>query len=134
MTRIIHMNKIHAEKCHFMIYIFLQDGYRYILAEKDPHANVEMDPEDMAGRPIPPELYRPNLGIQVLLALHDRGTLVRKLCLKFIVFSFFLAPQLKVAENRLTVTGEKGYRMIRATHGRYRERRKENTIAYSGKN
>ena len=28
-----------------------------------------------------------------------------------------LAPQLKVAENRLTVTGEKGYRMIRATHG-----------------
>ena len=65
--------------------LFLQDGYRYILAEKDPHAIVEMDPEDMAGRPIPPELYRPNLGIQVLLALHDRGTLVRKLCLKFIV-------------------------------------------------
>lgn len=32
--------------------------------------------------------------------------------------SFFLsAPQLKVAENRLTVTGEKGYCMIRATHG-----------------
>ena len=36
--------------------------------------------------------------------------------------SYFLAPQLKVAENRLTVTGEKGYRMIRATHGMYRER------------
>jgi len=33
-----------------------------------------------------------------LLALHDR------------------APQLKVAEDRLAVTGEKGYCMIRATH------------------
>lgn len=52
----------------------IQDGYRYILAEKDPHASLEMDPEDMAGRPIPPELYRPNLGTEVLLALHDRGT------------------------------------------------------------
>ena len=29
------------------------------------------------------------------------------------------APQLKVAESRLTVTGEKGYSMIRATHGNY---------------
>lgn len=28
----------------------------------------------------------------------------------------FVAPQLKIGENRLTVTGEKGYRMIRATH------------------
>ena len=27
----------------------------------------------MAGRPIPPELYRPALGTEVLLALHDRG-------------------------------------------------------------
>jgi len=32
-----------------------------------------MDPEEMAGRPIPPELYRPRLGTEVLLALHDRG-------------------------------------------------------------
>ena len=28
-----------------------------------------------------------------------------------------VAPQLKIAENRLTVTGEKGYCMVRATHG-----------------
>lgn len=28
-----------------------------------------------------------------------------------------VAPQLKIAENRMTVTGEKGYCMIRATHG-----------------
>ena len=50
-----------------------QDGYRYILAEKDPHATVEMDPEEMAGRAIPPELYRPYMPTEVLLALHDRG-------------------------------------------------------------
>ncbi len=29
------------------------------------------------------------------------------------------APQLKVGMNRLTVTGEKGYSMIRATHGNH---------------
>lgn len=38
---------------------------------------------------------------QVLLALHDR------------------APQLKVSEDRLSVTGEKGYCMIRATHCKF---------------
>ena len=38
---------------------------------------MEMDLEGMAGRPIPPELYRPSIGDQVLLALHDRGILVR---------------------------------------------------------
>lgn len=51
----------------------MQDGYRYILAEKDPHATVDMDPEEMAGRAIPPELYRPYMPTEVLLALHDRG-------------------------------------------------------------
>ena len=29
------------------------------------------------------------------------------------------APQLKVSDDRLTVTGEKGYSMIRATHGTF---------------
>ncbi|CAI8023031.1 Set1/Ash2 histone methyltransferase complex subunit ASH2 [Geodia barretti] len=76
-----------------------KDGYRYILAEKDPHAVLELDPEEMAGRPIPPELYRPAMATQVLLALHDR------------------ASQLRVGEDRLTVTGDKGYCMVRATHG-----------------
>lgn len=40
----------------------------------------------------------------VLLALHDR------------------APQLKIAEDRLAVTGEKGYCMVRATHGKLQVR------------
>lgn len=65
---------VHSIYCvQWLCFKFVQDGYRYILAEKDPHASLDMDPEDMAGRPIPPELYRPNLGTEVLLALHDRG-------------------------------------------------------------
>jgi len=28
-----------------------------------------------------------------------------------------VAPQLKLTDDRLTVTGEKGYSMVRATHG-----------------
>ncbi|XP_041364541.1 set1/Ash2 histone methyltransferase complex subunit ASH2-like [Gigantopelta aegis] len=81
---------------------FNKDGYRYILAEPDPHApNKQAFDEslDWAGKPIPGYLYRIYLANEVYLALHDR------------------APQLKVAENRLTVTGDKGYSMIRATHG-----------------
>jgi len=31
----------------------------------------------------------------------------------------FVAPQLKLTDDRLTVTGEKGYSMVRATHGMY---------------
>lgn len=29
----------------------------------------------------------------------------------------FPAPQLKISNDRLSVTGEKGYSMVRATHG-----------------
>jgi hypothetical protein len=47
---------------------------------------------------IPGWLYRPLCPNQVLLALHDR------------------APQLHISEDRLSVTGEKGYCMARATH------------------
>ena len=32
-----------------------------------------LDSEDMAGRPIPPEVYRPWIASTVLLTLHDRG-------------------------------------------------------------
>ncbi|XP_064601682.1 set1/Ash2 histone methyltransferase complex subunit ASH2-like [Liolophura sinensis] len=81
---------------------FNKDGYRYILAEPDPHApNRQAFDEslDWAGKPIPGYLYRTFLGSEVLLALHDR------------------APQLKIGDDRLTVTGDKGYSMIRATHG-----------------
>lgn len=28
-----------------------------------------------------------------------------------------VAPQLKISDDRLTVTGEKGYSMVRASHG-----------------
>ncbi|XP_018314411.1 set1/Ash2 histone methyltransferase complex subunit ASH2 isoform X1 [Mycetomoellerius zeteki] len=80
---------------------FNKDGYRYILAEPDPHAPFRQEfdeSSDWAGKPIPGWLYRALSPSTVLLALHDR------------------APQLKVAEDRLAVTGEKGYCMIRATH------------------
>ncbi|KAL4706790.1 hypothetical protein ACJJTC_018171 [Scirpophaga incertulas] len=51
------------------------------------------------GKPIPGWLYRSLCPGGVLLALHDR------------------APQLKISEDRLAVTGDKGYCMVRATHG-----------------
>ncbi|XP_049783196.1 set1/Ash2 histone methyltransferase complex subunit ASH2 isoform X2 [Schistocerca cancellata] len=53
---------------------------------------------DWAGKPIPGWLYRVVSPSTVLLALHDR------------------APQLHISEDRLAVTGEKGYCMVRATH------------------
>ncbi|XP_041970329.1 set1/Ash2 histone methyltransferase complex subunit ASH2 isoform X2 [Aricia agestis] len=81
---------------------FNKDGYRYILAEPDPHAPFRQEfdeSNEWSGKPIPGWLYRSLCPGVVLLALHDR------------------APQLKIAEDRLAVTGEKGYCMVRATHG-----------------
>ncbi|KAK6185121.1 hypothetical protein SNE40_007425 [Patella caerulea] len=81
---------------------FNKDGYRYILAESDPHAPNRQafdDSQEWAGKPIPGYLYRTCLANHVLLALHDR------------------APQLKVSDDRLSVTGDKGYSMLRASHG-----------------
>lgn len=80
---------------------FNKDGYRYILAEPDPHAPFRQEfdeSSDCAGKPIPGWLYRTLSPNAVYLALHDR------------------APQLKVSEDRLSVTGEKGYCMVRGTH------------------
>ncbi|KAK5649847.1 hypothetical protein RI129_000876 [Pyrocoelia pectoralis] len=80
---------------------FNKDGYRYLLAEPDPHAPYRQEfdeSNDWAGKPIPGWLYRILVPSTVLLALHDR------------------APQLKISEDRLAVTGEKGYCMVRATH------------------
>ncbi|XP_075150139.1 set1/Ash2 histone methyltransferase complex subunit ash2 isoform X1 [Haematobia irritans] len=80
---------------------FNKDGYRYILAEPDPHAPFRQEfdeSSDWAGKPIPGWLYRTLVPNSVLLALHDR------------------APQLKISEDRLAVTGDKGYCMVRATH------------------
>lgn len=80
---------------------FNKDGYKYVLAEPDqfaPYRKEFDESEDWAGKQIPGFLYRKLCPKSVLLAMHDR------------------APQLKVADDRLTVTGEKGYCMIRATH------------------
>ncbi|RWS12432.1 set1/Ash2 histone methyltransferase complex subunit ASH2-like protein [Dinothrombium tinctorium] len=81
---------------------FNKDGFQYILAEPDPHAPFRQEfdeSQDWAGKPIPGWLYRKLSPTSVLVAMHDR------------------APQLRVSEERLSVTGEKGYCMARATHG-----------------
>ena len=72
------------------------------MVEPDPHSPMRQKFEETelwAGKPLPGHLYRLFLENRVALALHDR------------------APQLKISDDRLTVTGEKGYSMIRATHG-----------------
>jgi Set1/Ash2 histone methyltransferase complex subunit ASH2 len=74
-----------------------KDGYRYILAEPDPHAPFRQEfdeSSDWAGKPIPGWLYRTLSPSNVLLALHDR------------------APVLRISEDRLAVTGDKGYCMV----------------------
>lgn len=80
---------------------FNKDGYRYVLAEPDPHAPFRQEfdeSSDWAGKPIPGWLYRVLTPNAVLVALHDR------------------APQLRISDDRLSVTGDKGYCMARATH------------------
>jgi Set1/Ash2 histone methyltransferase complex subunit ASH2 len=80
-----------------------KDNFRYWLAEPDPNAPFRQEfdeSSDGAGKPIPGFLYRVLVPGHVLLALHDR------------------APQLKISEDRLSVTGDKGYSMVRATHGK----------------
>lgn len=57
------------------------------------------DCQDLAGKPIPGWFFRKLMPPVVLMAMHDR------------------APQLKVSEDRLSVTGERGYCMARGTHG-----------------
>merc|ERR1712168_623033 len=72
---------------------FNKDGYRYILAEPDPHApfRKEFDEsQDWAGKPIPGWLYRALTFNSVIPTLHD------------------MAPQLKVSDCRKTVQGSKG--------------------------
>jgi len=79
-----------------------RDGYRYILAEPDPHAPCRQEfdeSQDMAGKPIPPFLCRVMTPESILLAPQDR------------------APQLTLSDDRLWVTGARFYCTIRATHG-----------------
>lgn len=111
---------------------------------------MDFNPEDLAGKPIPPALYRAVVPNRVLLSLNDTGILVY-LCSLFVwcqcdvccfhcllfacllwrmlavasadvqngVSVFTIAPQLKVSDDRLSVIGDKGYSMIRASHGRF---------------
>ena len=79
-----------------------KDNYRYHLVEPDPHSPMRQkfeETEFWAGKPLPGHLYRLFLEQRVALALADR------------------APQLKLSEDRLLVSGEKGYSMVRGTHG-----------------
>jgi len=83
---------------------FNKDGFKYILAELDPHAQFKQkfdESNECTGKLIPSWLYRRYCSNQVLLALHDR------------------APQLHISDDRLSVTGEKGYSMVRATHSKF---------------
>ena len=88
--------------CYPTDHPFNKDSYRYHLVEPDPHSPMRQkfeETEFWAGKPLPGNLYRLFLESKVALALHDRG------------------PQLKLQDDRLTVLGEKGYSMVRATHG-----------------
>eukprot|EP00118_Oscarella_pearsei_P008150 m.41223 g.41223 ORF g.41223 m.41223 type:complete len:464 (+) comp33115_c0_seq1:21-1412(+) len=76
---------------------FNKDGYRYALAELDPHADEDL--ESYAGKPVPARLYRCVLPDAVMLSMNDR------------------ASQLKLSDDRMTVSGDKGYCTARATHG-----------------
>lgn len=71
---------------------FNKDGYRYTLAEQDPLAEGQLDPAD-------PDLFR--------VARLDSVSLSKMDC----------APQLKLEDKELKLTGDKGYCMARATHG-----------------
>lgn len=88
--------------CYPLDHPFNKDGYRYHLVEPDPHSPMRQKFEETelwAGKPLPGHLYRLFVENRVAFALHDR------------------APQLKLSEDRMCVTGEKGYSMVRATHG-----------------
>lgn len=41
----------------------------------------------------------------------------KRFVLEMFICIHLIAPQLKLSDDRLTVTGEKGYSMIRASHG-----------------
>ncbi|KAH8323116.1 hypothetical protein KR074_004614, partial [Drosophila pseudoananassae] len=98
-----------ASKMDFMPYGFPREypynknGFSYILAEPDPHAREpeqsDVEPSSSTKRvPIPGWMYRVKLSPTLLLSLHD------------------CAGHLSVTEDRLAVTGERGYGMVRATH------------------
>lgn len=88
--------------CFPLEHPFNKDGYRYYLVEPDPNSPLRQkfeETEIWAGKPLPGHLYRIFLENKCALALNDR------------------APQLKLTDDRMVVTGEKGYSMVRSIHG-----------------
>ena len=80
---------------------FNKDEWCYIFAESDPYADKDDDDENETSKLLPPYQYRKVMSRDVLLSMNDR------------------APQLKLSEDRLGVTGEKGYSLVKGTHSVY---------------
>ncbi|VDN05610.1 unnamed protein product [Thelazia callipaeda] len=80
---------------------FNREGYRYYLVEKDlnvPNRDVFEMEDSMYNKPIPAHIYRVVVHPFVTLSPNDR------------------AYQLKLSEDRLSVSGFEGYCVARATH------------------
>ncbi|KAI0990064.1 hypothetical protein GJ496_001824 [Pomphorhynchus laevis] len=77
-----------------------KDNYRYHLAEPDPHAprNAEGDSISLNIKEYPGQLHRMYIERTPMLSISDRG------------------PKLLLSDDRMTVTGHKGYTMVRACH------------------
>lgn len=72
--------------------------------------------KSILGKPIPGHLYRTFIENECLLSLNDRGEIGSYLIIFFLNFISLLAQQLKLNDDRLTVTGDKGYCSVRSTH------------------
>ncbi|MFH4977489.1 hypothetical protein AB6A40_004198 [Gnathostoma spinigerum] len=80
---------------------FNREGYRYYLVEKDmnvPNRELFEQEDTVSGKPIPAHIYRVVTHPSVTLSPNDR------------------AYQLKLSEDRLSVSGIDGYCVARATH------------------
>uniref|UniRef100_A0A0R3QGV0 B30.2/SPRY domain-containing protein n=1 Tax=Brugia timori TaxID=42155 RepID=A0A0R3QGV0_9BILA len=80
---------------------FNREGYRYYLVEKDltvPNRDIFELEESTYNKPIPAHIYRVVVHPVVTLSPNDR------------------AYQLKLSEDRLSVSGFEGYSVARATH------------------
>ncbi|VDD91755.1 unnamed protein product [Enterobius vermicularis] len=89
-----------ASKMSTIEFPFNRDGYRYYLVTKDESAPFKevADEQSYTGKPIPAHTYRIVTHPYVTLSPNDR------------------AHELKLSDDRLTVTGFEGYRVARATH------------------
>lgn len=62
-------------------------------------------------------MYRVVRPTSVLLSYNDRGETFYHNCPSPKNYVIALAPQLKLSEDRLQVVGEKGYSVVRGSHG-----------------